>query len=331
MRLEAIAFTDQGMKLGNQLHECKEFDMTLTRCCEGMLKEWTSLNFNRADALLFLGSIGIAVRAIAPFLQSKGKDPAVVVMDELGNHVIPILSGHIGGANKLALILSGYTGARSVITTATDLNGCFAVDAWAIAQGLIITNPERIKVIASKLLMNRTIKIKSSYPISGNPPRGVVLSDQDYDVLISHQKSGMTDVLHLIPPVVTMGIGSKKGVAVGLIEAALEFVLQKANCHALAISKVCSIEIKAKEAGILEFCGRRDLPYETFSALELARVEGEFHTSAFVESITGIDNVCERAAVFGSGGRLLSRKEACNGVTIALAIHEPKLCFEEEG
>ena len=331
MKLAAIAFSEQGMKLGKQIRSCTDFDTTLTRCRDGMLPEWTSENFGAADALLFLGSTGIAVRAIGSHLQSKMKDPAVVVMDELGTYVIPILSGHIGGANKLALALSQIIGAVPVITTATDIGGLFAVDTWAKSQGLVIANPQRIKFISARLLAGQSIGIKSQFVIQGNPPNGVVFSDKNYDVLISNQISDNPAALHCIPPVVTVGIGCKKGVPADVIDAVYESVLKKSGCHELAVCLVCSIDLKANETGILEFCSRRGLRYQTFSALDLAKVQGEFTVSQFVERVTGIDNVCERAAVLGSGGNLLSKKESNSGVTVALAKKEPTLRFEEEG
>jgi cobalt-precorrin 5A hydrolase len=149
-------------------------------------------------------------------------------------------------------------------------------------------------------------------------------------VLISHETSGETDALHLIPRAVTAGIGCKKSVGTEAVEAAFEAALQKAGCHALAVCGVCSLDLKADEPGLLAFCGRRGLPFRTFAASELAGVGGDFHASTFVKNVTGTDNVCERAAVLGSGGRLLAGKEALNGVTVALAINEPKLRFEED-
>lgn len=327
MKVAAIAFTERGMKLGKELRDYPEMELTLTRCGEGMLQKWTRKNFENADALLFIGSTGIAVRAIAPFVQAKTKDPAVIVMDELGRFAIPILSGHIGGANKLSLMLSEWSGACPVITTATDVNGIFAVDTWAKSQGLIIANPERIKAISGKLLAGEPITIKSCYPIKGKPPKGVLFDDEDYDVFISHENSENPDALQLIAPVLTIGIGCKKGVRADAIASLYETVLRQVNCHPLAVCRVCSISLKAKETGLLDFCERRGLPFETFSASELAAVPGDFSGSPFVQSVTGIDNVCERAAVLGSGGKLLCKKEASCGVTIAIARQEPTLRY----
>lgn len=87
--------------------------------------------FSSADALIFIGACGIAVREIAPYLASKKTDPAVLCIDDKMQFVIPLLSGHIGGANDLARRLAAVLGASAVITTATDVNGKFAADAWA--------------------------------------------------------------------------------------------------------------------------------------------------------------------------------------------------------
>ena len=154
MKVSIIAFTDNGMeiayKLSNSLSETNDVDFT--RCGKGALSTWTEEHFSTNDALIFIGAIGIALRAIAPYIKTKTKDPAVVVVDELGQFSIPILSGHIGGANELALRISEILNAIPVITTATDINKVFAVDTWAKSQGLHILNPECIKLVSSKLL-----------------------------------------------------------------------------------------------------------------------------------------------------------------------------------
>ena len=92
--------------------------------------------FANMDALIFVGACGVAVRSIAPFVRDKKTDPAVLCLDERASFVIPLLSGHIGGANALAARLAGALGAAAVITTATDVNGKFAVDAWAAQNGV---------------------------------------------------------------------------------------------------------------------------------------------------------------------------------------------------
>ena len=328
MRIAAIAFTDCGMALGARLREA-EPGMTLDRCEKGGLAAWTERAFGGNDALVFIGAAGIAVRAIAPHVRTKVRDPAVVVLDELGTFAIPVLSGHLGGANELAVRLARCVGALPVVTTATDVHGLFAVDSWARSQGLTVANPERIKWISARLLAGETVKLKSLYPIEGAYPERVEQDEEGYDILVTHRTRGRAEALRLVPKIVTVGIGCKRGTAEETIAEAFDAALRKSGCHELAVKAVATIDLKADEPGLLAFCRGRGLPLYTYSASELSAVPGSFTGSDFVKKTTGVDNVCERAAVL-CGGRLLSRKEAGNGVTVALAIEEPKLSFGEE-
>ena len=328
MRIAAIAFTDCGMALGRRLQEQVK-DLTLDRCESGGLARWTERAFGENDALVFIGAAGIAVRAIAPYVRTKVHDPAVVVMDELGTFAIPVLSGHLGGANELAAALARHVGALPVITTATDVHGMFAVDVWARSQGMAVVNPQRIKWISARLLAGETIRLKSLYPIDGELPDHVELAEEDYDVLVSHRSRGRAEALRLAPRILTVGVGCRRGTGEKDIEEAVCASLSKNGCHPAAVEAVATIDLKADEPGLLAFCRHHDLPLVTYSAEELSAVPGSFTGSAFVKKTTGVDNVCERAAVKRSGGRLLTRKEAGNGVTVALAIREPDLKFGE--
>jgi cobalt-precorrin 5A hydrolase len=333
VNVAAIAFSERGRVLGERLtpyfsERGDAFDVTL--CKEGELKVWTAANFSR-DALIFIGSCGIAVRAAAPFLNSKKSDPAVVVIDELATFAISLLSGHVGGANDLTLKIARFLNAAPIITTATDVSGTFAIDAWAVKQGLKIANPECIKRIAALLLANETVKLQSEFPVVGKTPKGVALCDSDGDAIIAYTASGRSNALRLVPPVVALGVGCKKGVSREDVENAFELALNKANCHPLAAGRVYSVDLKAREPGILEFCRARSLPYKTFSARELMAAPGTFSSSEFVTRITGADNVCERSAALGAGegGRALC-KVAANGVTMALALSPFTARFYEE-
>jgi cobalt-precorrin 5A hydrolase len=302
----------------------------LTRCDPGGLRAWTDAHFSDCDALVFIGSAGIAVRAIAGLVHSKASDPAVVVIDEQGRYVVPILSGHIGQANQLALRLARAIGATPVITTATDARGLFAVDDWATRQGLRIANPERIKAVSAALLAGNDIRLATEFPIGGPPPDRVVHDGDHWDVIITCRTTSADDqALHLVPPAITAGIGCRKGISAQAVEAAFRSVLETAGYHPLSVAEVCSVDLKANEPGLAEFCARRGLPFRTFSAAELAQVEGEFSASSLVTAVAGVDNVCERAAVLGSGGYLVAGKTARQGVTVALALREPSLHFED--
>ncbi len=340
MKVSIIAFTDNGMeiayKLSNSLSEVNDVDFT--RCGKGALSTWSEEHFSTSDALIFIGAIGIALRAIAPYIKTKTKDPAVVVVDELGQFSIPILSGHIGGANELALRISEILNAIPVITTATDINKVFAVDTWAKSQGLQILNPQCIKLVSSKLLKGESLHVKSDYPIQGNLPKNVYLNDLEdsnvgYDVIITHndlENERKNDTLLLVPQIITVGIGCRKDISFEAIESSILNILESENYHILAINALASIDKKANEKGILEFAKKYDLPFNTYSAEELNSLEGDFTKSEFVKSVVEVDNVCERSAIMESNGKLIRRKDTCNGagVTIALAINDPNISWE---
>ena len=144
-----VAFTEAGLALARRIRDAVGGSVTSSREEGFSLSGWTAEHFPVCDALIFVGAAGIAVRAIAPHVRHKAQDPAVIVADECGKYVIPILSGHLGGANALARRIAESIGAEAVITTATDLRGAFAVDLWAKEHGMIIRQPERIKQVSA--------------------------------------------------------------------------------------------------------------------------------------------------------------------------------------
>ena len=336
MIIKALAFSKRGMDLGMELSlklkegplDLQQAGFELERCSEGGLAAWTESAWNTADALLFIGSCGIAVRAIAPHVKKKTVDPAVIVMDELGIYSIPLLSGHLGGANELAVHIARAAGAIPVVTTATDINGVFAADDWARSQGLVVANPDRIKWVASRLLAGEKLGFKSLYEIEGQMPSCLETADTGYDILVSHRSRGSSDALRLVPRIVTLGVGCHRNIELEALEAAFEAVLAKSGCHRLSIFQAASLDLKKNEPALLEFCKRHGFPFITYTAAELAAVPGDYSGSEFVKKITGVDNVCERAAVLASGGRLINKKEAGNGVTMALALKEPVLSWK---
>lgn len=319
MTVRLISFTDRGEALANRLAEGLGGDAM--RCGRPLtLDAWTEQSFRTAEGLIYIGAAGIAVRAIAPYVRSKTQDPAVVVVDETGRFSISLLSGHLGGANELACRVAELCGAVPVITTATDRNGVFAVDSWARMQGCVVENAQRIREISARLLAGGTVRVSSAWPIAGELPKGIQLTgEQDCDVLLTLRRTTW-NVLRIIPKIAVLGVGCKKNTSQGTIEAAFRTVCEKANMDEKAIKMVCSIDRKAQEPGLLDFCRSHGFPFHTYTAEQLRAVEGNFSVSAFVREITGVDNVCERSAVLGSGGTLYIKKYAEDGVTMAVAL-----------
>lgn len=284
--------------------------------------------FAWADAMVFVGSIGIAVREIAPHVKNKLVDPAVVSIDELGKFVVPLLSGHIGGANDLALDLAGVLGSTPVITTATDINKKFSVDAWAARHGLFITNMTAAKTVSATIL-ERNVPLMSDLPIVTNLPNGVVVGENgDVGICISwRKKKPFDETLLLVPPVLHLGIGCRRGTPAEQICSAVEHVLQEHGIHHRAIKQVTSIDLKRDEEGLNAFCAEMKWPAVFYSAQELNAVAGEFIPSACVLRVTGVDNVCERSAMIGAE-KLLVRKTIHNSVTVAVAAKHWEVRFE---
>lgn len=138
-------------------------------------------------------------------------------------------------------------------------------------------------------------------------------------------------VLHLIPRSVVLGIGCRRGMPREELRRIADRILEEEGIPACALWQAASIDLKKNESGILGLCEDYGIGLATYSAQELMQAEGDFEASEFVRKTTGADNVCERAAVLaaGAGGRLIRKKYAENGVTVALALREWRVRFEE--
>lgn len=303
--------------------------------CGGVsLSQWMAENFRDADALVYVGACGIAVRAVAPYLASKTSDPAVVVVDEGGQFAISLLSGHLGGGNDLARMVATACGAVPVITTATDINGVFAVDEWAKHQNCHILNPEKIKEISSALLCGERIGIKCFTKIEGDAPPGArqVQDEADCQVVVDFHAGGSGTQLKLVPRIAVLGVGCCRGTDEKQLEEHFQSLLSETNLAKEAVCRVATIDLKKKERGLIAFCRNHDLPLVTFSAEALAKAEGVFSASEFVKGVTGVDNVCERSAVLASNGKLYQKKRAGGGITMAIALeqYEPDWRWKHE-
>lgn len=284
-------------------------------------------SFSSADALIFIGACGIAVREIAPYIVSKKTDPAVLCIDEKMQFVIPLLSGHIGGANDLARRLAAALSASAVITTATDVNGKFAVDAWAAKNECVISSMLLAKKVAAEIL-ERDVPLVSDFPIKGALPGGIVEKTHGaLGIVIGYRtKEPFAETLRLTPRVLRVGIGCRRGTAQETIEAAVAAVLSAHQLDPSAVKGVCSIDLKQQEAGLLAACAKHNWPTVFYTAEELRSVPGEFTDSPFVQEMTGVGNVCERAAMRGAA-KLIVKKTAENGVTVAVAAENWEVTF----
>ncbi len=292
------------------------------------LSQATKDFFYKSDALIYVGAVGIAVRAIAPYIVSKESDPAVIVIDDNVNFIIPILSGHIGGANRLANELSQKLSATAVITTATDINGKFSVDEWASRMGFVIDSLDDAKKISAEILRN-DVGIKSDFEIISKLPSGLTQSNADYGIYVTYSTSKpFNRTLRIIPKIVHIGMGCRRGVEFSAVEELFLEGLSEAGIDIKSVASISSIDLKKDEEALHILSEKYSIPLKFYSADELKKAEGEFTHSDFVKGITGVDNVCERAAsVSSKSGSPLLNKKAKNAVTVAIYSDRLKIEF----
>lgn len=327
-----LSFSEKGAQTAARVAKAMEADWSVTlHAPRGELKKVTGELFASCDAIVFVGACGIAVRAIAPYVVAKTTDPAVIVMDELGEHVISLLSGHIGGANALCWSLAAALGGEAVITTATDVNKRFSVDAWAARQGLYIESMSLAKRFSAQIL-RRDLPFYSALEIDGALPNGIyAVETGDLGAAVTYRdESPFASTLRLIPPVLYVGVGCKRDTPEERVAAAVENVFSANKLLPQSVAGFASIDVKSDEAGLLSYVRTREREIRFFSAEELRAVPGEFSASAFVAGTVGVDNVCERSAVLaaGEGARLIVKKTSQNGVTVAVALQNRRITFE---
>ncbi len=297
------------------------------------LRSWTGRMFAQGRGMIFIGAAGIAVRAAAPWVRDKLSDPPLVVMDEAGRFVIPLLSGHVGGANRLARRIGQLTGAVPVITTATDVNGLFAVDVFASEHGLAMTDRRLAKEVSAALLEGEPVGFFSDVPIVRPEEEGLVprVCRRNIWVTIKEgepEREAQAPLpepagwLRLVPRAVVLGIGCRRGTPPETLRERVLTVLRDAGIDRRAVKAAATIDRKRDEPAIRQLAEEYGWPLRIYTAEELAALEGSFAESAFVEQTVGVGNVCERAAAAG-GGSLLIRKQAGEGVTVAAALELP--------
>lgn len=346
MVVYVIGFTNRGCEYAKKIasviyvHDVEVYSKTSsdvigTKKVKESLSDWAKDAMARAECIIFVGATGIAVRAIAPYIKDKRTDPAVLCIDEEGKFVISLLSGHIGGANYYTMLIAERLNAIPVVSTATDINGCFAVDVFAMNQDMYLGDREAAKNVSAWILDGKDVGFSSEFPVEGRLPSGLVSSHfGDLGIFITSKKNEVgpfDSTLILRPRCYTLGIGCKKGTPIEKIELLVDCVLDEANISIKNVKKVASIDMKKEEKGLLDFCEKYVIPCVFFTAKELNILENEdFSSSQFVQSVTNVDCVCERAAVAASNdGKLIVKKTVLDGVTVAVVKETFRVNFTE--
>lgn len=345
--ISIVAFTAKGCILAEKIadilkdRDCKAYSKTRSDSSDTImigtsLSKWTEDAMKNSEAVIFVGATGIAVRMIAPYIKDKKEDPAVVCLDDNGRFVISLLSGHVGGANRLTSEIASGIGAVPVITTATDVNGKFAIDEFASMNGMRFRGKKTAKDIASYLLDGKTVGFRSEYPVEGKLPEGFSETEEcEIGAMVSSKCTPdmpFKSTLVLVPEIHIVGMGCKKDIPYENVRSLFCETLKKMNISICSVRAIASIDLKKEEPALKELCKEFGIPSVFFTSEELNSLDNiGYSESNLVRSVTGVDCVCERSAIKASkNGKLILRKTSKNGVTIAIAEENFKITFKGE-
>nr|WP_113867666.1 cobalt-precorrin 5A hydrolase [Brenneria salicis]NMN92113.1 cobalt-precorrin 5A acetaldehyde-lyase [Brenneria salicis ATCC 15712 = DSM 30166]RBP61103.1 cobalt-precorrin 5A acetaldehyde-lyase [Brenneria salicis ATCC 15712 = DSM 30166]RLM29800.1 cobalamin biosynthesis protein CbiG [Brenneria salicis ATCC 15712 = DSM 30166] len=291
--------------------------------------------FAQYAALVVIGAVGITVRTIAPLVQDKLTDPAVVVIDERGQHVISLLSGHVGGANALTCHLAELLGADPVITSATDINQTAALDMLATQLDAGIRDfRQAVKIVNQMLVSEQRVGLWWDAPFQHEcercDMRGFIPVDclealPPLDALVcvslrAYLPELPLPVYQLVPHRVVAGFGCRRGTSLATLDALLSQQLADNHFDPLALRAIGSVELKKDEPALHLLAQRWRVPFELFSIEALRRHEARFPSSDFVRQTVGIGSVSQPVAWLMSEGRLVGHTLRRQGVTLTLGV-----------
>ncbi len=327
MKIAIITITQDAQKLALELVDYLENDPTVSEISVFHKNVKSSLDtaFREYDCIICIMAAGIVVRNICDLIRNKLEDPAVLVIDDAGKHVISLISGHFGGANSITVKIAEIINAEPVITTSTDVHSKLGVDVIAGKYFLRINNTEKIKVINSALLDNKK-------PDLYVPERFEFIFD-DLLVRSSYNKQKSMDSylkavfnddeVILKPKKFVVGIGAKKGISQINVQSAIESMVHKLDLSIERIDAISTAEIKRDEAGIIQTALKLNIPLKIVPMDELKIFNNvQCSKSDFVMDKFDVIGIAEPSALITAGkdSKLIFKKTAFKGVTVASAV-----------
>lgn len=346
IRIAIIAVTEKGKNTAEKIaSELENVDVFFQN--RG-IKELTGELFNKYECIIFVSACGIAVRCISPFLKSKFEDPAVLVVDDNGNNVISLLSGHIGGANEITLKIADVLNANPVITTSTDTNKKGALDVIVSKIGGYVENlRETAKLVNSYLVDDKRVGIyfdldyeseKDSLNLSGFElidekteideiaKLDALVSvtdklrcwiDEIVDKIYKHnlEKANLS-YIKLVPRRIALGMGCRKNTETEKMIEEFSIFSALNNIHPAAIVKTGSLIIKKDEKCMIDLSKALCAEFNLFDVDEICTCDYMFDKSEFVKKNTGVYSVAQPSAYLLSGN-VISDKYKNNGTTFA--------------
>lgn len=328
------ALTSQGCELGHKLLSELEGDLYVPRRFAteqeipfDSFMQQVAANWAHYRAHIFITAAGIAVRAVAPHLFSKAEDAAVVCMDQQGRFAVSLLSGHVGGANRLARECAEISGGQAVITTATDSAGLPSVDLMALDRGLRIGDWEAIKHVNAAFLEHRKVQLcdpesrfRNVDPELFEPVTPRQWKQGEPGVWVSWQEDAPEGSLPLHPHTLVLGMGCRKGTSADVLEQFVQETMHKAGLAVESLAALASHEAKSDEPGLLECARRLGIKTIFYPTDRLAGVVVP-NPSETVKQKMGTGSVCEASAIVtAGGGPLVLEKTQCETATMAVSL-----------
>lgn len=334
MKIAVVSVTSIGDPIAEKLKTDLDSEIFLKSKIDNFkLDSITKYLMTNYEAIIFIASTGIAVRAIAPYLKGKTVDPAIVVVDVTGTFAISLVSGHLGGANELTAKIGNIINATTVITTATDRMGIVAPDIIAKNHKLEIEDLNIAKEVAVCLINGEKVAFYDEENIIKTPKGYLDYKDINNSkdntskesikalvVVTNKRNESVIDdkpVLKLIRKNIILGIGCRKDYSVDNMKEAVIDVLKKMNIHNKAIKAVCSIDVKKKEKAIIALASYLSSDFIIYPREDIKNIEDKYEGSEFVKKTVGVKAVCEPVVEL-YGAKLLTRKLAINGMTLCV-------------
>lgn len=330
-KIAVIIASDQGAKLAltirQELPDAELYSVVEREHCTPItsIQTFVSEQFSRFDALVFIGALGICVRAIAPCVRSKYTDPAVINIDSSGNHVISVLSGHVGGANQMTLRLAAILGANPVITTQSDNNDLWALDTLGQTYGWKTNSTSPLNTIISTFVNTHPVALLLDIKDEGTRfmertvPKHVSLfyrfddiDQQQFEALIAvspYIYPTSIPTLYYRPAILHLGVGCRRGCSPLGIQKHIFRTLENTGLSPLSLKSVSTIDLKKDEPLIHELVRDNNTELHIYTAEELQGIEVP-NPSAKVFDVTSIPGVAEACALKTSGNtRLVLEKQ----------------------
>ncbi|MCK5293819.1 MAG: cobalamin biosynthesis protein [Arcobacteraceae bacterium] len=292
----------------------------------GKLDDILPTAWGKYDAIICVLAIGAVIRKIAPYLKSKETDPAIIVINLDLTKIIPLLSGHIGGANQLSDdICTKLDGCINFITTATDQTKTIAFEMWAKQNNMEIRNLKALSNISNRLLNKQKVNIITYKNIFNTIEDKTNLIYCDIDevrensVIITPFNIATTQ-LHLKPKIF-LGIGCNRDTSENIISQAVNIFLKENKLQFSQINMISSFEAKKDEKGLLDFARNNNLNIEFFDKNSINQLENNFTKSASTKFF-GLKGVAEPSAILSSKYKKLAVQKCVyfKSVTMACAV-----------